>query len=195
MDLPRGERSHEDTITLQLGEAMRSPTVAVRSAAAVTVLVSAVLLVHARQAGAAPSPGVPPVLPTSGPFSGPGGITCGYVPFDSASLEPKVIDATSNQHVMLTVQGHNATAGYGTALIPVMYESRPAYRQVGVVGCGPRNAPRSPTTYVLTLDMTVSRGTAGVEVVGANRTQRVSAANVPPPTPTPPTPTWVPGPS
>jgi hypothetical protein len=81
-------------------------------------------------------------------------------------------------HPVLVVSGQTPVPGMDVALVPVMYVSQPEYWAIQVVG-SVSDAPRpmqpiaGGSPYRVELALTGVTGTKGVDVVGADQTERI----------------------
>jgi len=131
----------------------------------------------------------PPTLPPT---------TCGLVTVDRATLVQD--PAGPARRVLLVVSGWNPSPAYTDRLVPLVYVRQPAYWGVRAEGCGPKYGAPPAERYTVTLDVTSTLGTLGVEVIGSNRTiqlpLRPTPTTLPPSSTVPPPPsTTVNGPS
>lgn len=80
---------------------------------------------------------------------------------------------------VLVVSGHKPYAAMEVNLVPVVYISQPPYWAIQVVGIAPDPdgvyvmPVNEDTAYSVQLDLAGVTGTAGVEVIGATRTERI----------------------
>lgn len=89
----------------------------------------------------------------------------------------------------LVVSGQKPRPGMEVNLAPVTYIKQPEYWEIHVLGSfadplGPPTATQLPTdsAYTVELDLAGCTGTAGIEVVGANGTERIDVPSAPPET-------------
>jgi hypothetical protein len=89
----------------------------------------------------------------------------------------------------LVVNGQKPRPGMEVNLVPVTYIQQPEYWEIHVLGSlgdplAPPTATQLPTdsAYSVELDLAGCTGTAGIEVVGANGTERIDVAGTPPET-------------
>jgi hypothetical protein len=99
--------------------------------------------------------------------------TCRLLDFDSVEVRPGFVDGTW----VLLVQGMAPCGNMRIDLVPVIYITRPDYWEIELVGClrGPLCLPQR--SFIETLPLNGTLGTAGIEVVGATRQKRI---DVPP---------------
>jgi hypothetical protein len=100
----------------------------------------------------------------------PASQSCKLVDFDEAEVRPGFVTGTW----FLVVRGNAPCANMRVELVPLVYVQRPDYWEIEVVGClaGGLCLPQAkPFTEVLPLDGIL--GTAGIEVVGASRRQKI----------------------
>jgi hypothetical protein len=78
---------------------------------------------------------------------------------------------------VLVVQGEMPYGATGVSLVPVVYISQPQYWAIQVVGtfeAGPHvSQPIAAQPYSVQLDLAACTGTEGVEVIGANSTEKI----------------------
>jgi hypothetical protein len=92
------------------------------------------------------------------------------IDFEKAEVRPGFVPNT----FILVVSGTAPAANMRVELMPVVYIRRPEYWEIEVVGSipGPICLPQTrPYTATIPLDGII--GTAGIEVVGATRRQRI----------------------
>jgi len=73
----------------------------------------------------------------------------------------------------LVVAGQKPFANMQVSLNPLRYLTRPEYWGIEVVGCMPPIGQPAIIPYVVELDLTGIVGTQGVEVIGADRTEKI----------------------
>jgi hypothetical protein len=76
----------------------------------------------------------------------------------------------------LVVAGQKPFANMEVSLNPLHYVQKPEYWGIEVVGCMPPIGQPAIVPYVVELDLTGHIGTRGIEVIGANRTERIELA-------------------
>jgi len=132
---------------------------------------------------------LPPI--TTPPPSGPP-TACRLVTVEKATLVQDPAGPT--RRVLLVVSGWNPGPGFTDKLVPLVYIRQPAYWGIRAEGCGPTSGVVPIVErYTVALDVTSTLGTAGVEVIGANRTIQLPLR--PAPTTLPPSSTVPPAPS
>jgi hypothetical protein len=77
---------------------------------------------------------------------------------------------------MLVVAGEKPFANMQVSLNPLRYVQKPEYWGIEVVGCIPPIGQPAIVPYVVELNLTGYIGTRGIEVIGANRTERIELA-------------------
>jgi hypothetical protein len=99
--------------------------------------------------------------------------SCRLIDFERAD----VISALSEPpRPVLVVSGRKPWANMQVSLNPLSYAQQPEYWAVEVVGCMPPIGQPAIIPYVVDLDLAGITGTAGVEVIGANGTERIEVA-------------------
>lgn len=100
----------------------------------------------------------------------PASKSCKLIDFDKAEVRPGFVSGT----FILIVRGNAPCLDMKVQLMPLVYVQQPEYWEIEVVGClpGPFCIDESrPFTESLALDGI--RGKRGIEVVGANKRQRI----------------------
>jgi len=77
---------------------------------------------------------------------------------------------------MLVVAGEKPFANMQVSLNPLRYLQKPEYWGIEVVGCLPPTGQPAIVPYVVELNLTGYLGTRGIEVIGANHTERIELA-------------------
>jgi hypothetical protein len=95
--------------------------------------------------------------------------TCRVLDFDSAEVVPGFIPKT----FFLIVTGTKPMLTMKVELVPLVYIKRPEFWGIEVVGC--QSGIGLPTTapYHVALDISHLIGTAGIEVIGASKRQKI----------------------
>jgi hypothetical protein len=78
---------------------------------------------------------------------------------------------------LLVVTGHKPFANMEVTLNPVRYVQRPEYWAIEVIGSMPPIGQPAIVPYTVQLDLTGFIGTEGIEVVGADHTERIEVAS------------------
>lgn len=99
------------------------------------------------------------------------------VDFDRASL---ITLRTDPARYVLHVAGITPDANLAVDLVPLVYARRPGYWEIEVVGAVREASLPIPTPYSVVLPVTSTLGHDGVEVVGANRRERLVVSDPPP---------------
>ncbi len=96
--------------------------------------------------------------------------SCRLVDFETAEVRPGFVPNT----FFLIVSGTVPCANMRVELVPLVYIQRPDYWEIEVVGClpGPICLPQV-RKYTETIPLDGILGKAGIEVVGATRTERI----------------------
>jgi hypothetical protein len=96
--------------------------------------------------------------------------SCRLVDFETAEVRPGFVPNT----FFLIVSGMVPCANMRVELIPVIYIQRPDYWEIEVVGCLPGSICLPEVRkYTETIPLDGIVGTAGIEVVGATRRERI----------------------
>jgi hypothetical protein len=77
----------------------------------------------------------------------------------------------------LVVAGEKPFANMQVSLNPLSYAQTPEYWGIEVVGSTPEIGQPAIVPYVVELNLTGYIGTLGIEVIGANRTERIELAD------------------
>jgi hypothetical protein len=100
----------------------------------------------------------------------PAPASCRLIDFTRAEVRPGIVNGT----FVLIVAGEAPSTSMRVELVPLVYVQRPDFWEIEVVGCvsGPVWLPATKL-YVEALPLDGITGTQGIEVVGANRRQRI----------------------
>lgn len=82
------------------------------------------------------------------------------------------------RHV-LVVRGEKPYLNMQVNLIPLVYIRQPEYWGIEVVGCLPEVGLPAVADYVVKLDLDGTIGTRGIEVIGANRSEKIDISGKP----------------
>ncbi len=96
--------------------------------------------------------------------------SCRLIDFDKAEVRPGIVSGT----YILIVKGVKPYLNMKVDLVPLVYIRQPEYWGIEVIGCLPGGIglpATEPYTVVLPLNGTI--GTKGVEVIGANKSQKI----------------------
>lgn len=94
---------------------------------------------------------------------------CRLLMFDEIQINAGIVPDT----YFLTVRGIAPCVNMTVRLIPYVYVRQPEYWQIEVVGCLEGGICLPVTKpYAVTIPLANIRGTKGIEVIGANRTER-----------------------
>ena len=96
--------------------------------------------------------------------------SCRVIDFDSARVVTRPADPP--RHV-LVVRGDKPFFDMAVSLSPLVYVRQPEYWGIEVVGCLSELGLPVVTPYVVTLELTGTIGTRGIEVIGASRSERI----------------------
>jgi hypothetical protein len=96
--------------------------------------------------------------------------SCRLADFDTAEVRPGFLPNT----FFLVVTGSVPCANMRVELVPLVYVSRPDYWEIEVVAClpGPVCLPQV-RKYTESIPLDSILGTAGIEVVGASRREKI----------------------
>ncbi|MCW2309470.1 hypothetical protein [Rhodobium gokarnense] len=94
---------------------------------------------------------------------------CSLAPFGYSEVWPGDVPGTW----FLMVSGVMPCKNMVIQLRPMVYVQPPDYWAIEVVGCVEDGCLEMPVTYAIWIDVTDYRGTDGIEVVGANGTQKL----------------------
>jgi hypothetical protein len=74
----------------------------------------------------------------------------------------------------LVVSGRKPWANMEVSLVPCAYATQPEYWAIQVIGTMPQTGQPAIVPYVVELDLADTIGSAGIEVVGADRTEQIA---------------------
>ncbi|GLW31780.1 hypothetical protein Areg01_47190 [Actinoplanes regularis] len=101
-------------------------------------------------------------------------LSCRVIDFEKADVVSLMIYPPPPP--MLVVAGEKLFANTQVSLNPRHYVQKPEYWGIEVVGCTPAIGQPAIVPYVVELDLTGHVGTRGIEVIGANHTERIELA-------------------
>lgn len=104
--------------------------------------------------------------------------SCRVIDFDSAQVI--TLRTQPPQHVLI-VRGEAPYLNMNVFLSPLVYIQQPEYWGIEVVGCLPEVGLPTVTPYVTRLDLNGTIGTCGIEVIGANRSEKIDIRSYPEP--------------
>ena len=96
--------------------------------------------------------------------------SCRLIDFEKAEVRPGIVSGT----YILIVKGIKPYLNMQVNLVPLVYVKQPKYWGIEVIGCLPGGIglpATEPYTAVLPLNGTI--GTKGIEVIGANKSQKI----------------------
>jgi Subtilisin inhibitor-like len=96
--------------------------------------------------------------------------SCRLIDFDSAKV---ITLRTLPPRHLLVVSGQKPYFNMTVSLSPLVYIKQPEYWGIEVVGCLPEFGLPVVTPYVESLDLAGTIGTCGIEVIGANRSEKI----------------------
>jgi subtilisin inhibitor-like len=96
--------------------------------------------------------------------------SCRVIDFDTAQVV--TLPSASPRHVLI-VSGTKPYLNMEVSLVPLVYIQRPDYWGIEVVGCLPEIGLPATAPYVVRLDLAGTIGTHGVEVIGANHSEKI----------------------
>jgi hypothetical protein len=91
---------------------------------------------------------------------------------DFASAQVRTLPAVPPQRV-LVVRGEKPYLNMQVNLVPLVYIRQPEYWGIEVTGCLPEVGLPAVADYVVKLDLEGTIGTHGIEVIGADRSQKI----------------------
>lgn len=94
---------------------------------------------------------------------------CGLIDFNDASLVPGIIPKTW----FLIVAGEKPYINMQVKLCPYIYVRQPDWWGIEVVGCLPEIGLPTTAPYSTSLNVNNLFGKFGIEVIGANKTQKI----------------------
>ena len=101
---------------------------------------------------------------------------CRVIDFKSARV--RTLPTVPPRHV-LVVRGEKPYLNMQVNLVPLVYIRQPEYWGIEVVGCLPEVGLPAIGDYVVKLDLEGTIGTRGIEVIGANRSQKINLPATP----------------
>jgi hypothetical protein len=142
---------------------MKTSGILIRTLAAVSVIASSLVLAQAVPAYAVPGSRLAAQASDRD--------NCGTFIFDDAYVVSKTEDGI--QKKTLVVSGVAPMAGISVTLRPLTYVRQPEYWGIEVWACSPVIGLPVMTPFTVTLDITKTVGTKGVEVIGALSTKKI----------------------
>ncbi|HEU5158141.1 MAG TPA: SSI family serine proteinase inhibitor [Streptosporangiaceae bacterium] len=100
----------------------------------------------------------------------PSAQSCRVIDFNNAQV---ITLRTSPPRHILIVSGEQPYLNMQVSLVPLVYIQRPDYWGIEVVGCLPEIGLPATAPYVVRLELGGTIGTDGIEVIGANRTEKI----------------------
>lgn len=107
------------------------------------------------------------IPPTEAP---PPATDCRVIDFKSARV--RTLPTVPPRHV-LVVRGEKPYLNMQVTLVPLVYIRQPEYWGIEVIGCLPEVGLPALGDYRVKLDLEGTIGTRGIEVIGANRSQKI----------------------
>ena len=96
--------------------------------------------------------------------------SCRLIDFDKAEVRPGIVSGT----YILIVRGIKPYLNMEVNLIPLVYIKQPEYWGIEVTGCLPGGIGIPATEpYTAVLSLTGTIGTKGIEVIGANCSEKI----------------------
>lgn len=95
---------------------------------------------------------------------------CRVIDFESAQV---FTEPTVPARYVLVVRGEKPYLNMQVDLIPLTYIRQPEYWGIQVVGCLPKIGLPAVAPYTVKLDLDGIIGTRGIEVIGANRAEKI----------------------
>ena len=99
--------------------------------------------------------------------------SCRVIDFDSAKV---ITLPTSPTRHVLVVSGQKPYLNMTVSLTPLVYIRQPEYWGIEVIGYLPELGLPAVAPYVATLELDGTIGTRGIEVIGANRSERIDVS-------------------
>ncbi|MGH8910546.1 MAG: hypothetical protein ACRD0K_29640 [Egibacteraceae bacterium] len=100
--------------------------------------------------------------------------SCRVIDFESAHVF--TLEINPPRHI-LVVRGEKPYFNMQVTLVPLVYIQQPDYWGIEVIGCLPEIGLPAVAPYVVQLDLVGTIGTCGIEVIGANRSERIDIQN------------------
>lgn len=100
----------------------------------------------------------------------PPATNCRVIDFESAQV--RTLPTVPAQHV-LVVRGEKPYLNMQVNLVPLVYIRQPEYWGIEVTGCLPEVGLPAVGDYRVKLDLAGTIGTRGIEVIGANRSEKI----------------------
>lgn len=118
-----------------------------------------------------------PVIPST--EAAPLGTDCRVIDFKSARVHTS---PTVPSRYVLVVRGEKPYLNMQVKLIPldIVYIRAPEYWGIEVVGCLPEVGLPAVGTYVAKLELNGPMGTRGIEVIGANHSEKINIPGIRP---------------
>lgn len=104
------------------------------------------------------------------PAAAPPSANCHMIDFEVAQV--MTLRTVPPRHV-LVVRGEKPYFNMQVNLVPLVYIQQPEYWGIEVVGCLPEVGLPAFAPYTVKLDLEGTIGTRGVEVIGANRSEKI----------------------
>lgn len=102
--------------------------------------------------------------------------SCRIIDFETARVI--ILESFPPRHV-LVVSGEKPYFNMEVSLSPLVYIRQPEYWGIEVVGCLPEVGLPALAPYVVRLDLAGTIGTRGIEVIGANRSEKIEIPGAP----------------
>jgi hypothetical protein len=102
--------------------------------------------------------------------------SCRVIEFNTAQVI--TLRSAPPRHV-LVVSGEKPYLNMEVSLTPLVYIQQPDYWGIEVVGCLPEIGLPATAPYVARLDLAGTLGTHGIEVIGAERSERIDVPGYP----------------
>lgn len=110
------------------------------------------------------------------PVAAPPAANCQVIDFDSARVSTS--PTMPAQH-MLVVRGEKPYSNMEVKLNPLTYIQQPDYWGIEVVGCLSDMGLPALADYAVKLDLDGTMGTRGIEIIGANRAEKIDLPGTP----------------
>ena len=102
--------------------------------------------------------------------------SCRVIDFNTAQV--LTLRSAPPQYVLI-VSGEMPYLNMEVSLVPLVYIQQPDYWGIEVVGCLPEIGLPATAPYVVRLELAGTMGTQGIEVLGANRSEKIDIPSYP----------------
>jgi hypothetical protein len=102
--------------------------------------------------------------------------SCRVINFEAAQV---IILQSQPPHYVLVVKGQKSYFNMTVSLMPLVYIRQPEFWGIEVTGCLPELGVPAVTPYVVSLRLDGIIGTRGIEVIGADRSEKIDISGFP----------------